>query len=255
MLPSIGVPTTAGTGSEAQSYALIADEQDAPEDGLRRPQGRLPRRHPRPGSDGLAAAARDGGHRHRRPVARPRILRHHQAQSRCRRCSPARPGELLEANLETVLRQPGDLEARGAMQLGAYLAGMAIENSMLGACHACANPLTAHYGLTHGIAIGILLPHVIRFNAAAVGSLYADLAEMPAWSTAIRAAEVLARRVGAIDADRRAADDAVGVRRQRGNPAGAGRGSGPAMDRPLQPPACDRQGSAGTLRGGTVAKI
>ena len=73
---------------------------------------------------------------------------------------------LLEANLETVLREPGDLEARGAMQLGAHFAGIAIENSMLGACHACANPLTAHYGMTHGIAIGILLPHVIRFNAA-----------------------------------------------------------------------------------------
>ena len=73
---------------------------------------------------------------------------------------------LLEANLETVLREPDDLEARGAMQLGAYLAGTAIENSMLGAAHACANPLTAHYGITHGMAIGILLPHVIRFNAA-----------------------------------------------------------------------------------------
>ena len=55
------------------------------------------------------------------------------------------------------------------MQLGAHLAGMAIENSMLGVCHACANPLTAHYGITHGVAIGIMLPHVIRFNAPAVG--------------------------------------------------------------------------------------
>ena len=58
MLPSIGVPTTAGTGSEAQSYALIADEKIAPEDGLRRPQGGVPRRHPRPGSDRVAAAPR-----------------------------------------------------------------------------------------------------------------------------------------------------------------------------------------------------
>jgi alcohol dehydrogenase len=47
---------------------------------------------------------------------------------------------------------------------------------MLGACHACANPLTAHYGLTHGIAIGILLPYVIRYNAEKVGPLYGDLA-------------------------------------------------------------------------------
>jgi alcohol dehydrogenase len=104
---------------------------------------------------------------------------------------------LLEPNLEVVLREPGNLEARGAMQLGANFAGAAIENSMLGVCHACANPLTAHYGLTHGIAIGILLPHVIRFNAAAVGPLYGDLAHEAGqvngdWSSA---AEMLARRI------------------------------------------------------------
>ena len=61
------------------------------------------------------------------------------------------------------------------MQLGAHLAGMAIENAMLGVCHSCANPLTAHYGVTHGVAIGVMLPHVIRFNAPAAGPLYAEL--------------------------------------------------------------------------------
>jgi alcohol dehydrogenase len=85
--------------------------------------------------------------------------------------------QLLEANFEKVLRNPDDLDARGAMQMGAFLAGTAIENSMLGATHACANPLTAHYGLTHGLAIGLLLPHVVRYNSAAVGPLYSELAE------------------------------------------------------------------------------
>ena len=46
------------------------------------------------------------------------------------------------------------IDARAGMQLGACLAGLAIENSMLGAAHALANPLTAHYGLVHGQAIG-----------------------------------------------------------------------------------------------------
>ena len=78
------------------------------------------------------------------------------------------------------------------MQLGAHLAGMAIENSMLGCCHACANPLTAHYGLTHGMAVGVMLPHVIHFNASAVGSLYYDLA---ADAGLPDGAEALARRV------------------------------------------------------------
>ncbi len=96
-----------------------------------------------------------------------------------------------------VLRRPDDLSARGAMQLGAHYAGVAIENSMLGAAHACANPLTAHYGLTHGIAVGVMLPHVIRFNAAVVGDLYADLAHDAGTINGDRGAgaEALARRV------------------------------------------------------------
>src|SRR5947208_4575001 len=83
------------------------------------------------------------------------------------------------------------------MQLGANFAGTAIENSMLGACHACANPLTAHYGLTHGLAIGILLPHVIRFNAPAVDPLYRDLAHGAGLlnGDSHAAAEALARRI------------------------------------------------------------
>ena len=50
------------------------------------------------------------------------------------------------------------------MLLGAALAGMAIENSMLGAAHAAANPLTAHFSMVHGQAVGLMLPHVLRFN-------------------------------------------------------------------------------------------
>ena len=51
------------------------------------------------------------------------------------------------------------------MLLGAALAGTAIENSMLGAAHASANPLTARLGVVHGRAVATMLPHVMRFNA------------------------------------------------------------------------------------------
>jgi alcohol dehydrogenase len=77
-----------------------------------------------------------------------------------------------------VLTQPDDLEARGAMQLGAFYAGVAIENSMLGATHACANPLTARYGTAHGAAIAMLLPSVVRWNERAVGDRYATLLKL-----------------------------------------------------------------------------
>jgi alcohol dehydrogenase len=56
------------------------------------------------------------------------------------------------------------------MQLGAAFAGTAIENSMLGAAHSAANPLTAHYGVVHGQAVGLMLPAVIAFNARDPGT-------------------------------------------------------------------------------------
>jgi alcohol dehydrogenase len=46
---------------------------------------------------------------------------------------------------------------------------------MLGATHACANPLTAHHGTVHGIAIAVMLPHVVRWNAERVGDRYRRL--------------------------------------------------------------------------------
>jgi alcohol dehydrogenase len=176
MLPSIGIPTTAGTGSEAQSYALIADDSSHMKMacGDRKAAFRIAILDPEvtlsqpakvtalTGIDALSHALESYVTTKRNPLA--------QIFAR-------EAWKLLESNLEKVLANPTDLQARGAMQMGAYLAGTAIENSMLGVCHACANPLTAHYGITHGLAIGILLPHVIRFNAYEVGALYSELVE------------------------------------------------------------------------------
>jgi alcohol dehydrogenase len=175
MLPSVAVPTTAGTGSEAQSYALIADEKS----------------HMKMACGDRKVAFRAAVLDPEVTVSQPRAvtavtgidaLAHAVESYVCTRRNPLAQAFAREAwrmlgeGFERVLRRPDDLEARGSMQLGAHLAGLAIENSMLGACHACANPLTAHYGLTHGIAVGVLLPHVIRFNVPAAGTLYAHLA-------------------------------------------------------------------------------
>jgi alcohol dehydrogenase len=174
MLPSIGVPTTAGTGSEAQSYALIADETTHlkmacgdrkaafcvaildPEVTVSQPA----KVTALTGIDAVSHAVEAYVTSKRSPLS--------QIFAR-------EAWKLLEINLEKVLQQPDNLEARGAMQMGAFLAGTAIENSMLGVCHACANPLTAHYGLTHGLAIGVMLPHVVRYNAEAASGLYGEL--------------------------------------------------------------------------------
>jgi alcohol dehydrogenase len=110
---------------------------------------------------------------------------------------------LLEGNYERVLTQPDDLEARGAMQLGAFYAGLAIENSMLGATHACANPLTARYGTAHGAAIAMLLPSVVRWNERAAGERYATLLKFSSVAKLnedLSPTEALARRLEALAA-------------------------------------------------------
>ncbi|MFQ5500976.1 MAG: iron-containing alcohol dehydrogenase, partial [Phycisphaerae bacterium] len=94
----------------------------------------------------------------------------------------------LDRAFESAYRNPDDPSAGADMLLGAHLAGAAIEASMLGAAHALANPLTARYGIVHGRAVGLMLPHVIRFNAVSENP-YADLCED---------AKQLARRVEAM---------------------------------------------------------
>lgn len=174
MLPSIGIPTTAGTGSDAQSYAIISD----------------PETHVKMACGDDGAAFRIAILDPSLTVTQPRSLTaiagydalSHAVESyvTAKRTSISdvfarEAWRLLEANYERVLAEPADIEARGAMLLGSHEAGIAIEQSMLGATHACANPLTARFGTTHGVAISVMLPHVVRFNAAEVGKLYAEL--------------------------------------------------------------------------------
>jgi alcohol dehydrogenase len=103
---------------------------------------------------------------------------------------------LLESNYERVLAAPDDLDPRAAMQWGAFYAGTAIELSMLGATHACANPVTARYGTTHGNAIAVLLPHVVRWNADAAEPMYAELLRISTRAThEPHATEALATRL------------------------------------------------------------
>ena len=194
MLPSVGVPTTAGTGSEAQSYALITDASS----------------HMKMACGDKKAAFRVSILDPELTVSQPKMLgavtgidavAHAVESFVCTKRNSISETfsraawRHLEPNIERVLEVPDDLAARSAMQLGAHFAGMAIENAMLGVCHSCANPLTAHYGITHGTAIGLMLPHVIRFNAPAAGHLYADLVGECGRSDGEPASEVLARRI------------------------------------------------------------
>src|SRR3954468_19233803 len=158
LLPAIGIPTTAGTGSEAQSYAVISDAATHMKMACGDPSAafrvaildpELTVSAPAPvsaaaGIDAVAHAVETAVTSRRTPLSDTFC---HQAW------------RLLADAFERVIVHPGDMEARSMMQLGAHFAGVAIEQSMLGAAHACANPLTARCGLSHGVALAILLPH------------------------------------------------------------------------------------------------
>jgi alcohol dehydrogenase len=176
LLPMIAVPTTAGTGSEAQSYALISDAKTHVKMacGDKKASFRVALLDPKltvtqprevtalTGIDAIVHALETY-------VTKPRNAAS-LAFSR-------EAWTLLADNFAHVLDNPDDLEARSGMQLGACFAGLAIENSMLGAAHALANPLTTTFGIPHGQAVSVMVPHVIRFNGETFNHLYRDLLE------------------------------------------------------------------------------
>jgi alcohol dehydrogenase len=197
MLPSIGVPTTAGTGSEAQSYALISDSETHAKMACGDPKAafrialldpELTRTQPR------AVAAIAGYDAVSHAVESFVTVRRNEVSDLFARDAWRR----LERHFERALQTPDDAKARGAMLLGAHQAGIAIELSMLGAAHACANPLTARYGTTHGIAIAVMLPHVVRWNAEVVGDRYAELLRMSGGDAHGDAGAALAARLEAL---------------------------------------------------------
>jgi acetaldehyde dehydrogenase/alcohol dehydrogenase len=72
---------------------------------------------------------------------------------------------ILEA-LPRAVSDGSDLDARTQMANAATLAGLAFSNAFVGVNHALAHPLGARFGISHGRANGILLPHVMRYNAS-----------------------------------------------------------------------------------------
>jgi alcohol dehydrogenase class IV len=82
---------------------------------------------------------------------------------------------LLGGNLLVVCDQPGDLEARGRMLLGAHLAGVAFSNAPVAGVHALAYPLGGHFHVPHGLSNALMLPHVLGHNMHAAMVHYAEL--------------------------------------------------------------------------------
>jgi alcohol dehydrogenase len=179
MLPLIAIPTTAGTGSESQSYALVSRDDTHEKMACGDPKARariaildpeLTATQPKSvaiqtGLDALAHALESAVTTKRNAISSV----YSEAAFRHLACA-----------IGSVIAGRATLDERGQMQLGAALAGLAIENSMLGAAHATANPLTARHGVIHGHAVALMLPHVMRFNSADAGAsaIYARYAQI-----------------------------------------------------------------------------
>ncbi|MGI9015104.1 MAG: iron-containing alcohol dehydrogenase [Phycisphaerales bacterium] len=170
MLPFFAVPTTTGTGSELQSFALISDAETHQKMacGDRRAAARvavldpeLATSQPRDviactGLDTLSHALETAVTLKRSPMS---LLFSRESFRRAVR------------SFERVLVNASDMEAMSDMMLAAAYGGLAIEHSMLGGAHALANPLTANFDLVHGHAVALMLSHVIRYNMHDAGAL------------------------------------------------------------------------------------
>ncbi len=163
-LPHVAIPTTAGTGSEVTNCAVIRhaelgrkvyflDDKVIPPAAILDPTliAGLPR--------GLTASTGMDA------------LTHAIEAVVSKRANPISEGLALQAirmiveQLPICVEEPADLEARVQMQMAAAMAGWAFSVAGVGLVHGMSHSIGARCGVPHGTGNGILLPHVMRFNA------------------------------------------------------------------------------------------
>ncbi|HDS1733117.1 iron-containing alcohol dehydrogenase [Pseudomonas sp. BP8] len=174
-LPLIQVPTTAGTGSEVTAVAIVttpSHEKKGVVSPLLYPDialldARLTVGLPAAvsamtGVDAMVHAIEAYTSKHKKNVLSDGLA--------------LQALRLLGGNLDRVLAEPGDLQARSNMLLGSMLAGMAFANAPVAAVHALAYPLGGHFHVPHGLSNALVLVPVLNFNRSVAQALYAELA-------------------------------------------------------------------------------
>lgn len=167
----IAVPTTSGTGSEVTSFAILTHE------GVKHP---LVDEALRPSLAILDASLLEKLPRGLIADAGMDILAHCLEAVAAKNASPFSDAFAMSAYRLTLEKLPasfvGDASVRGDIHCAATMAGIAFDNAGLGACHALSHALGGAFHLAHGRLNGILLPHILRFNAQASPLPYARLA-------------------------------------------------------------------------------
>ena len=197
----IAIPTTAGTGSEATSAAVIKDTERhlklsfqslslLPDIAILDPRMtlKLPPRL-------TASTAMDA-------------LTHAVESVSCRQANPlsdnyARSAiDLIREYLPRVLDRPDDERARLALANAALMAGVAFSNAMVGIVHAMGHAAGGVAGIAHGDAMALLLPHGMAYNSDAVCDRYAEILPNLAGIDVYAATPPAERGQAAIDAVR-----------------------------------------------------
>lgn len=175
-VPLIHIPTTAGTGSEATNVAVITTGKSSKAGVVSRclyadtilldPEltlGLPPAATATTGIDAMVHAIEAyTSKRLKNPVSDMLAIK---ALS------------LMSNSIRVAVSDGTDLEARSNMLLGAMLAGQAFSNAPVGGVHALAYPLGGRFHIAHGLSNSLVLPHVLRFNAASAQALYHQILE------------------------------------------------------------------------------
>jgi alcohol dehydrogenase len=83
--------------------------------------------------------------------------------------------ELISSGLKTAYHNGKNIDARETVQVGATMAMVAGMNAHMGLCHAMVMPICALYHMPHGQACGMVLPHVLAYNAEVAGEKVVDI--------------------------------------------------------------------------------
>lgn len=176
-LPLIAVPTTAGTGSETTIAAVISNPQTHSKtviiDGKVVPDVAV-----------LDASITAGLPPHITAATAMDALTHaveayvsRYATSKTKRMSKAAV-RLIYKNLIHVYENPGDLKAREELLVASFYAGMAFTTTYVGYVHAFAHNYGGKFGIPHGLANAVILPHIMEFYLPACKKEFAELARV-----------------------------------------------------------------------------
>lgn len=198
-LPTIMVPTTAGTGSEVTFTSVFIRKDLSKKEGMNSPylypniallDPELTLSIPSPvtattGVDALCHAIESYTSIAASPMSELISLE---------------AIDLISASLRTCVHNGADLEARGQMLLGSLYAGLGLANAGVTAVHSLSYPLGGMYGIPHGLANTVLLPAVMNFNLPGVLEKFAVIAEvMGAPTEGLSLNEAAGLAVGAVE--------------------------------------------------------